>query len=207
MWCADAAETTTSTTDRVTTSSTEARAATIFSPATGRSSAVQAETLCRPYWASILVKRTSKHHTKRSSCPAEKARTSSASSLRCATEMTHLEARGRSQLEVFFGVTDHANPIYYSPLVGDLTTGSFTQDGRHANYQNFEQWSFQVLGGSVITGSEGPDVLSAGSGPLTAHLLGGDDTVSSVGGSSPTTIWTAVTAPTSPTSVRATTCA
>ena len=35
---------------------------------------------------------------------------------------------GADELEVFFGVTDHANPIYYSPLVGDLTTGSFTQD-------------------------------------------------------------------------------
>jgi Ca2+-binding RTX toxin-like protein len=84
---------------------------------------------------------------------------------------------GTDELSVFFGFNDHASPTSGSPLFGDLVTGSFAMDGHHARYQEFEKWSLQVRGGSIITGSEGPDVLSVGLGPLTAYLLGGDDIV------------------------------
>lgn len=87
---------------------------------------------------------------------------------------------GVDELGVFFGINDHANQTSDGPLSGDLGTGSFTLSGRHASYQEFERWSFEVLGGSIITGTEGPDVLSVGLGPLTAHLLGGNDTVGPV---------------------------
>lgn len=87
---------------------------------------------------------------------------------------------GVDELSVFFGWSDMAYALSGSPVTGDLATGAFAMDGDHASYRDFERWSIEVRGGSVITGSEGPDVLSVGQGPLTAHLLGGDDTVDSV---------------------------
>ena len=78
----------------------------------------------------------------------------------------------------------HPEPICSGPLVGDLGTGSFTEpeplDAPRVTYQDFEKWSVFGVCGSIITGSEGPDVLSVGGGNLTAHLLGGDDTVNPI---------------------------
>jgi Ca2+-binding RTX toxin-like protein len=62
-------------------------------------------------------------------------------------------------------------------LVGNLATGAFAIDGRHASYQGFEQVMSGVGGPAFITGTDGPDVVLVDSAGLTAHLRGGDDTV------------------------------
>jgi Ca2+-binding RTX toxin-like protein len=70
-------------------------------------------------------------------------------------------------------------PTHTEALTADLGTGLFDTSLVTAHFLGFEDWNLTAFGTLDVTGTNGPDHLETTSTGLTAHLLGGDDSITS----------------------------